>query len=85
MAANNWDIKIIKEETQTTLYFSEYHQIALSIIFFHLLLTCMGLHMFLSNINVRIHQHKLILFCIQMVTYSAREEWKQHIKRAAFL
>lgn len=34
MAANNWDIKIIKEETQTALYIREHHQIALSIIFF---------------------------------------------------
>lgn len=33
MAAHNWDIKIIKEETQTALYIREYHQIALSIIF----------------------------------------------------
>jgi hypothetical protein len=33
MAGNNWDIKIIKEKTQTALYIREYHQIALSAIF----------------------------------------------------
>lgn len=44
MDANNWDIKIINKETQTALYIREYHQIALSIIFSHLPLMCMGLH-----------------------------------------
>ena len=33
MVANNWDIKIIKEETQTALHIREYHQVALSIVF----------------------------------------------------
>lgn len=34
MDANNWDIKIIKEETQTASDIREYHLIAQSIIFF---------------------------------------------------
>lgn len=44
MDANNWDIKIIKEETQTASDIREYHLIAQSIVFSHLPLMCMGLH-----------------------------------------
>lgn len=33
MAANNWDIEIIKEETRTALYIRGTHQMALSIVF----------------------------------------------------
>lgn len=33
MAANNWGIEIIKEETQTALYIRGTHQMALSIVF----------------------------------------------------
>lgn len=33
MAANNWDIEIITEETQTAFYIRGSHQMALSVIF----------------------------------------------------
>lgn len=75
MAANNWDIKIIKVETQTALYIRGHHQIALSIIFSHLPLTGMGLHnTFRSNTTVRKYQTKLLLFSIQVVMHSANEK-----------
>lgn len=40
---------------------------------------------FLSNTTVRKYQTKLILFCSQVVTNSAKEEWKQRFERVTFL
>lgn len=82
MAANNWDIEIIKEETQTALYIRGTHQMALSIVF-SFPVTCVGLHnMLFSNTPVRKYQTKLILVSIQTVTFSTKEEWEQQSKTA---
>lgn len=82
MVANNWDIEIIKEETQAALYIRGTHQMALSIVF----LISSDMHRFTQYVVFKYTCQKtseqIDIVSIPMVTYSTKGKQEQHCKRA---
>lgn len=74
MAANNWDIEIIKDEAQTASHMRRPDQTPQASLFSSPG-TCIRLYnTLLSNTPVRNYQNKLMLLSIQMVTCPTKGE-----------